>query len=170
MKINSDFKDLLRDLNAAGVRYLIVGGYAVMVYTEPRFTKDLDIWVETSEENAVKVFQALARFGAPLEGCTPADFLTEGIVFQIGVAPVRIDILTAITEVNFNDAWNDRVRSVFLGSSAWFISREHLLRNKRARWPSNCATAFTLSKGRAARPGRKARPFLLCHFGQEVFL
>ena len=67
MKINSDFKDLLQSLNAAGVRYLIVGGYAVMVHTEPRYTKDLDIWIERDEQNARALLRALAEFGAPIE-------------------------------------------------------------------------------------------------------
>ena len=74
MKINSDFRDLLRNLNAAGVRYLIVGGYAMMVHTEPRYTKDLDLWVEPVESNAQKLFSALAEFGAPTKDIHPRDF------------------------------------------------------------------------------------------------
>ena len=80
MKINSDFRDLLRSLNAAGVKYLVVGGYAVMVHTEPRYTKDLDLWVDPSEDNGPRVFQALAAFGAPLVGLSAHDFAHEGFV------------------------------------------------------------------------------------------
>jgi hypothetical protein len=102
MKINSDFKDLLRELNGAGVRYLIVGGYAVMVYTKPR-TKDLDLWIEPTEPNAQKLFLALAQFGAPTEDIRPGDF-TEPDVFFHGIEPVRIDIMTSIPRIDFVSA------------------------------------------------------------------
>src|SRR5215471_14384024 len=92
------YKELLRILNDYEVEYLIVGGYAVMKYTEPRYTKDLDVWVHNSSQNSVRLFHALAKFGAPLkhDGVTPETFTHEKIVYQIGVAPVRIDILTNI--------------------------------------------------------------------------
>ena len=128
----SDYSDLLGLFESLEVRYLVIGGYAVMVYAEPRFTKDLDIWVDPTPENANKVFAALARFGAPLGECVVDDFTSPGVVFQIGVAPVRIDILTGITGVVFGDAWRKRERHPFLGGSVWFISREHLIRNKQA--------------------------------------
>src|SRR5205085_8704253 len=97
MKINSDFKDLLRDFNAAGIRYLIVGGYAVMVHTEPRYTKDLDIWIDRDEQNARAVLAALADFGAPIGEVTPADLIEPDVFFQIGIEPVRIDIMTTVS-------------------------------------------------------------------------
>jgi len=97
MKINYDFRDMLRDLNAAGVRYLIVGGYAVMVHTEPRYTKDLDLWIEPVESNAQKLFLALAEFGAPTEDVQPSDFTEPDVFFQIGVEPVRIPIMRSIS-------------------------------------------------------------------------
>ena len=128
----SDFSDLLRLFEDWEIRYLVVGGYAVMVYTEPRFTKDLDVWIDPIPDNAKKVFAALAEFGAPLSGCTAADFATADMVYQIGVPPIRIDILTSITGVEFADAWLERERRPFQGRSAWFISREHLLVNKQA--------------------------------------
>jgi hypothetical protein len=83
MKINSDFKDLLRSLNAAGIRYLIVGGYAVMVHTEPRYTKDLDIWIDRDDQNARSLLRALAEFGAPTASVTPADLIEPDVFFQI---------------------------------------------------------------------------------------
>jgi hypothetical protein len=104
MKINSDFRDLLRGLNAAGVRYLIVGGYAVMVHTEPRYTKDLDIWIEPTELNAKALFVALAEFGVPLNDIQPADFTQPDVFFQIGVDPVRVDIMTAVPGLEFSQA------------------------------------------------------------------
>ena len=128
----SDFSDLLRLFENSEIRYLIVGGHAVMSYTEPRFTKDLDIWVDQALENAERVYVALARFGAPLGGSSPANFSVPDMIFQIGLPPVRIDILTSIAGLEFAAAWERRQRRPFLGASAWFISREDLLRNKEA--------------------------------------
>ena len=79
----------------AGVRYLIVGGYAVMVHTEPRYTKDLDVWIEPTESNARALFVALANFGAPTTDVVPTDFMEPDVFFQIGVEPVRVDIMTS---------------------------------------------------------------------------
>lgn len=132
MKISSDYKDLLRDLNAAGVRYLIVGGYAVMIYTEPQFTKDLDLWIEPSEENAQVLFGALVRFGAPLVGIRAADFTEPETFYQIGVDPVRVDILTSIPGIDFTAAWERRLTVDFGGVPAYVISKEDLLRSKRS--------------------------------------
>src|SRR4029078_4331317 len=97
------YNELLRTLSECGVNYLIVGGYAVMKYTEPRFTKDLDVWVNRSPSNSDRLFRALAAFGGPLknDGIIPDTFTKELIVYQIGVAPVRIDILTSISGVLF---------------------------------------------------------------------
>ena len=106
------YKELLQALNDCQVEYLIVGGYAVMKYTEPRYTKDLDVWVHNTTQNAARLFNALAKFGAPLQddGVTPETFNQDGMVYQIGVAPVRIDILTQITGVQFAGAWQSRAR------------------------------------------------------------
>ena len=124
----------LRSLNEHEVKYLIVGGYAVMKYTEPRFTKDLDIWVDSSPENCARLFHALAGSGAPLahDGVTGETFTKPDIVYQIGVAPVRIDILTRITVVEFADAWRNRVASTFFGVPVFLISLDDLVANKRA--------------------------------------
>src|SRR3981189_2534439 len=100
-----DFKDLLKFLNAHNVRYLVEGGHAVMVYTEPRYTKDLDIWVEASPENPEQVFRALAACGAPLSGLTPGDFATEGFFYQLGRPAARVDILMSIDGIGFSAAW-----------------------------------------------------------------
>ena len=130
MKINSDFKDLLRDLNAAGVRYLIVGGYAVMVHTEPRYTKDLDLWIEPVEPNARKLFAALAEFGAPTQDIHPSDFTEPEVFFQIGMEPVRIDIMTSVTGLDFVPAWERRVMVDFGGESAPVLCRADVARRK----------------------------------------
>jgi len=102
--MNSDFSDLLRAFNDNGVRYLIVGGHAVMLYTEPRYTKYLDVWVEASADNAEKVYRSLAAFGAPLSGLTPNDFSSEGFFYQMGVPPARVDILMSVDGVSFHEA------------------------------------------------------------------
>jgi hypothetical protein len=129
---NSHFKDLLNALNRCEVKYLVVGGYAVMLYTEPRYTKDLDIWVEATAENAARVYRALAAFGAPLVNIQPEEFAKPDLIYQLGVAPSRIDILTSISGVLFSDAWARRKEADFDGISATFIAVEDLLMNKRA--------------------------------------
>src|SRR6266851_2907032 len=104
-----------------------------MKYTEPRYTKDLDVWVHNSSQNSLRVFQALNKFGAPLEhdGITPETFTRRQMVYQIGIAPVRMEIVTQITGVEFPDAWRDRVPSTFFGVPVHFISLDHLIVNKR---------------------------------------
>lgn len=130
--MTSDFEEMLRALESFDVRYLVVGGHALMLYTDPRHTKDLDIWVEASEENANRVYKALAAFGAPLAGASPADFAEKGVGYQLGVPPVRVDILTSIDGVDFTDAWPRRVESHLGNQRAWFISKKDLIQNKRA--------------------------------------
>ena len=128
------YKELLQLLNEFKVEYLIVGGYAVMKYGEPRYTKDLDLWVHNSARNSSRVVEALKKFGAPLEHdrITPETFAEKQVVYQIGVAPVRIDILTEITGVEFADAWSKKVASTFFGVPVHFISLDDLQTNKRA--------------------------------------
>jgi predicted nucleotidyltransferase len=128
------YSELLRIFNDSGVEYLIVGGYAVMKYTEPRFTKDLDLWVRDSPENARRLHAALAAFGAPLQhdGITPETFTGEEVVYQIGVAPVRIDIITRIDGVAFGAAWQARIPSTLFGVGVQFISLRDLIANKQA--------------------------------------
>lgn len=129
---NSDFKELLSLFEDCGIRYLVVGGYAVMHYCEPRYTKDLDIWIDATPDNASKVYSALARFGAPLKDVTAADFATEDLVYQMGIPPVRVDVLMTLSGLNFRDAWESRERGEFEGVSVWFIGKEQLIRNKIA--------------------------------------
>jgi hypothetical protein len=130
--MNSNFEDLLRLFNANRVEYLIVGGYAVMLYTEPRYTKDLDIRIAATSENATKVYGALAVFGAPLAGLKADDFGHKGFFYQLGQPPLRIDILMSIEGVTFDEAWPRRVESQVGSERAWFIGRGELIRNKRA--------------------------------------
>lgn len=132
MEHNPYFKELLQLLAARSVEFLIVGGYAVMKYTEPRFTKDLDIWVRCSAENAKRVYAVLAEYGAPLEadGVKVEDFATENVTYQIGRAPLRIDILTTIDGVKFDEAWPARTSGKMAGVPVNFVGLRELIRNK----------------------------------------
>jgi hypothetical protein len=132
MPVNADFRDLFAALNGAGARYLLVGGYAVAFHAEPRFTKDLDVWVDVEGDNGDRVFRALGVFGAPLEGTTPQDFSRPEMVVQIGVPPNRIDVVTGIDGVSFAEAWPARVEAPFGDQTIHVIGRDHLIRNKRA--------------------------------------
>ena len=132
MPVNPDFKDLFAALNAEGAEYLLVGGYALAVHAAPRFTRDLDVWVNPSGDNPPRVRAALQHFGAPLAALGPADLATPGIVFQIGVEPNRIDVLMAIDGVSFPEAWPERAETRYGGELVHVIGRRHLLQNKRA--------------------------------------
>jgi len=132
MPASSDFKELLKSFNAHQVKYLIVGAYAVMKYTEPRYTKDLDIWVEPTDENASRVYKALTEFGAPLSGVTAEDLTNIDLVFQIGVAPHRIDILMGVKGLDFAQAWERRVEAMFDDVSMRLVGKEDLLVSKEA--------------------------------------
>jgi len=134
MAENPHYRELLLLLNEFEADYLIVGGFAVMKYGEPRYTKDLDVWVYNSAQNSARVVGALKKFGAPLDhdGITAETFADKQVVYQIGIAPVRIDILTEITGVEFRDAWRKRVASTFFGVPVHFISLDDLVANKKA--------------------------------------
>jgi hypothetical protein len=132
--MNEDFRDLLGALLEAGARFLVVGAHAMAVHGVPRATGDLDVWVAVDPENADRVVQALARFGAPLAaiGISRTDFLRADQVVQIGLPPRRIDLLTSISGVGFEDAWAGRVTHEVAGVRIPFLGREALVRNKRA--------------------------------------
>ena len=132
MFVNSDFSDLLNLFNANKVKYLIIGGYAFIQYAEPRYTKDLDIWISVDEANAVAVYKALKEFGAPLTGMTEADFSEDGYFYQMGRPPMRVDILMGIPGIEFAKAWQQRVEVDFDGLIVKFISREDLITAKKA--------------------------------------
>jgi hypothetical protein len=130
--MNPDFVDLLRAFIAADVRFLIVGAYALAHHGRPRATGDLDVWVDATPDNAPRIIRALSAFGAPMTDISERDFSSPGVVFQIGVPPGRIDILTELTGVTFNDAWPDREAGTFGGLTVDFLGREAFVRNKRA--------------------------------------
>lgn len=132
MPLNPDFRDLFAALNGAGARYLLVGGYAVAFHAEPRFTKDLDVWVEPQPENAARVRDALRSFGAPLDSLAPGDLAQPELIFQMGVPPNRIDIVTSIDGVEFDEAWRGRTQTEYGDQTVTVIGRAELIRNKRA--------------------------------------
>ncbi|MBI5757027.1 MAG: hypothetical protein HZA46_00755 [Planctomycetales bacterium] len=132
MLVNSDFKELLKAFNDCRVRYLLIGGYAVMHYLEPRYTKDLDLWVSTDRKNALAVFRALRLFGAPLAGLTERDFETKGYFYQMGIPPVRVDVMMSAKGMTFETAWKNRNRVEFDGLRISIISRRDLIKLKRA--------------------------------------
>ena len=129
--MNQDFVDLLRAFIARDVRFLIVGAYALGVHGRPRATGDLDVWVEPTPENAERVMRALADFGAPLGDVRVEDFSRPGVVFQMGLPPRRIDVLTELTGVTFAEAWPSRRRGPFGPVEVDYLGREAFIRNKR---------------------------------------
>lgn len=130
--MNADFVDLLRAFIAADVRFLVVGAYALAHHGRPRATGDLDVWVDPTPSNAPRVVRALAAFGAPMADITERDFARPGSVLQIGVSPGRIDILTELTGLAFDEAWPGREAGRFGDVDVDFIGREAFIRNKRA--------------------------------------
>jgi hypothetical protein len=130
--MNQDFVDLLRAFNAADVRFLVVGAYALAFHGRPRGTGALDVWVDATPENASRVVHALAAFGAPLAGISEADFAREGVTYQMGLPPGRIDVLTQLTGLTFEDVWPGRERGSVDDVEVNFIGREAFIRNKRA--------------------------------------
>ena len=130
--LNPDFHDMLSALCAESVEFLLVGAYALAAHGLPRATGDMDIWIRRSDDNAQRLWRALQRFRAPLSDLTIDDLKTPNLVFQIGVAPRRIDILTSIDGVEFDEAWPQRKTIEIEGLSFASIGRTHLIQNKRA--------------------------------------
>jgi hypothetical protein len=149
MQLNPDFSDLFAELNNGGVRYLLVGGYAVGVHAEPRFTKDLDVWIEPTSDNAARTYAALAMFGAPLHQFAQTDLERPGMVIQIGLPPNRIDLLTSIDGVTFDEAWGSRSQIQYGPYAVHVIGADHLIQNKRASGrPQDLADVESLEKHR----------------------
>lgn len=130
--LNPDFKDMLSALCGEGVEFLIVGAYALAAHGHPRATGDLDIWIRCSSDNTQRVWSALHRFGAPMHAVTVKDLAAPGAVFQIGVAPCRVDLMTSIDGVEFDDAWPHRMTITIEDLTIPVISRAHLIQNKKA--------------------------------------
>ncbi|MBI4410670.1 MAG: hypothetical protein HY561_13240 [Gemmatimonadetes bacterium] len=130
--MNRDFVEMLSALSAAGAEFLVVGAHALAAHGHPRATGDLDIWVRPTPENAERVWAALEEFGAPLFDLTRADLTTPDLVFQIGLAPNRIDLLTSVSAVVFDQAWSNRLMVDIDNVQVPVIGRNELIQNKRA--------------------------------------
>jgi hypothetical protein len=131
-RFSRDFLDLLTALNDAEAKYLLVGGHAVGFYGLPRATKDFDLWIEASPENASRVMIALQAFGAPLGDLAVGDLAAPGSGFRMGSPPFRIEVLTEISGVVFADAWPRRTQRAIEGVTCLVIGRDDLVANKRA--------------------------------------
>ena len=143
--LSKDFKEFIKLLNEHNVRYLVVGGYAVALHGHPRYTKDLDVWIEMSPENADKVLKALEKFGFGSLDLKPEDFLESGQIIQLGYPPNRIDILTTLKDLKFEDCHKARVNVEIQGTQINFIDIENLKKNKRATGrPQDLADAENL--------------------------
>lgn len=132
MAANPDYKDLFRIFLEEEVEYLVVGAHAVIFYAEPRYTKDIDVFIKTTADNAQRVWNALKKFGAPLGGMSYKDFTDPDMVYQIGVEPNRIDIMMGIEGVDFDSAWKNCQESTYDGVPIHIIGRNELIRAKEA--------------------------------------
>ena len=131
MYLSSDYEDLFKTLNGYKIKYLIVGAYAVIYYTEPRYTKDIDVWVFPDLNDNQRVYDALKKFGAPLSGINPEDFKNKKMIYQIGVAPIRIDIKMDVEGLNFKKAWENRKKILFGITPVHIVSLQDLIRSKK---------------------------------------
>lgn len=132
MRIEKDFAELLKLFNKNRVRYCIVGAYAFSLYAEPRYTKDMDILIEPSTENAKKVIKALCEFGFKSLGLEEKDFSKKNKIIQLGYEPVRIDILTSIDGCSFEEVWKNKRAFRYGAQKAFFMGRSQLIKNKKA--------------------------------------
>jgi hypothetical protein len=132
MDLEEDLREFVELLNALEVRYLVVGAFAVAYHGYPRYTGDIDLFIEPSIENTQKIMMAIEQFGFGDIGLSVEDFLQDNQVIQLGVAPNRIDLLTFLTGVNFTEAWENRERGEIAGLNVSIISKELLKRNKAA--------------------------------------
>ncbi len=132
MEVQEDFRRLLELFNAHSVEHVIVGGYALAFHGAPRFTGDLDLYVRPTCENAERILTALAEFGFGSLNLTVEDFSTPGRVVQLGVAPVRVDIVTSLDGVSWEEAWTGRSEGDYGDLPVFFVGRKEFVANKRA--------------------------------------
>ena len=132
--LNADFRDMVQCLADEGAQFLMIGAYAVSFHGHPRTTGDMDLWVRPDPQNARKVWRALSKFGAPANalGITEQDLARENMVVQFGVPPRRIDLVTSISGVSFDEGWQSRVEVTWSGRRIAFLGLDALLANKRA--------------------------------------
>jgi len=146
--MNRDFAEMLDALSAADADFLIVGAHALAAHGRPRATGDLGIWIRPTSDNAKRVWRALTQFGAPLAQISIDDLARPEVVFQIGIVPARIDLLTSLTAIDFDSAWQRRQIIDVEGRALPFLSREDLIANKTAVGrPRDLADIDDLLKG-----------------------
>ncbi len=153
--MDKDLEELLSALNAHKVRHVVVGGHAIAVHAQPRGTKDINVCIDRSPQNALAVYAALAEYGAPLEGITPEDFEKPTSVVRLGVPPVCVDILQQIDGVDFESVWLASAEHTVDGFTARYISAEHLIQNKLASArPQDLADVAAIRQARAVSKKR----------------
>jgi hypothetical protein len=132
LSLNPDFRDILSAFIDEGVEFLLVGAYALAVHGVPRATGDIDLWVHPTPENAARVRAALVKFRAPVSGLTVDELAAPNLIFQVGVAPRRIDVITSISGVEFVQAWANRIEVSIENLTVPVLGREDFIRNKKA--------------------------------------
>jgi predicted nucleotidyltransferase len=132
MRMEKDYEEFLESLNKHSVRYCIIGSYALAYHAKPRYTKDIDILIEASSENAKKLLNALSDFGFGSLDLSVEDFTQEGKIIQLGYEPVRIDIMTSLKDLNFSDIWRNRVQSFYGNQTVNFIDRQSFIKSKQS--------------------------------------
>jgi len=155
-----DFRELLSLFNEHKVKYLVVGGYAVAFHAQPRATKDLDILIKADALNAVAVYRALAKFGAPLEALKPEDFIEKGTFYRMGHPPLMVDIFSEISGVDFDIAWEKRIEAeISKGLTVSLIDAENLIASKLATGrPEDLADVAVLQRAARSLSGPESKP------------
>lgn len=164
--MNSDLIELLQLLSSHKVKYLVIGGQAVSLHTEPRYTKDCALWVETSKRNASRLYAALQEFGAPISAITVEDLATPGTIFIFGLEPNRVDILTRVKGARFESSFKRRYPIVISQVAVNFVSLDDLIKIKRATGRpqdlidlKNLLQAKTLKSAKGVKAsGKRGRP------------
>ena len=131
MQVHSDYEDLFKILNTYRIKYLVVGAYAVMYYTQPRYTKDIDIWIIPELNDIKKIHEALREFGAPLKGIKAEDLADQQMILQIGIAPIRIDILMGLPGLSFKEAWQNKKKIRYGQTPVYVLGKQHLIAAKK---------------------------------------
>ena len=147
MQVHSDYEDLFKILNAEKIKYLVVGAYAVMYHSQPRYTKDIDVWIIPELNDVNRIYKALKKFGAPLVGIKPENFNDKKMIFQIGIVPVRIDILLELPGVTSELAWRHKKRTLYGKTPVYILGKEDLIAVKtRAGRPQDKIDIDNLKK------------------------
>ena len=130
--VSPDYEDLFKTLNAFKIKYLVVGAHAVIFHSEPRFTKDMDVWIPMELNDSEAVYEALKAFGAPLKQMTPENFQDPNMIFQMGVIPVRIDIMVNLPGVDASTAWENKKRNRYGRTPIHVLGKNELIKSKKA--------------------------------------